>query len=37
MRLDLDGVVAEVTQNGWNHVDTRKFLDYHFFAVFTPR
>jgi ubiquinone/menaquinone biosynthesis C-methylase UbiE len=37
MRLDLDGVVAEVTRNGWNHVDTRTFLDYQFFAVFTPR
>lgn len=37
IRLDLDGVVAEVTQNGWNHVDTREFLDYQFFAVFAPR
>jgi ubiquinone/menaquinone biosynthesis C-methylase UbiE len=37
MRLDLDGVVAEVIQNGWNHVDTRTFLDHQFFAVFTPR
>ena len=26
MRLDLDGVVAEVTRNGWNHVETRTFL-----------
>jgi predicted methyltransferase len=37
MRLDLDGVVEEVTRNGWNHVDTRTFLEYQFFAVFTPR
>ena len=37
LRLDLDGVVREVEGHGWNHVDTRKFLDYQYFAVFTPR
>ncbi len=37
LRLDLDGVVEEITAHGWNHVDTRRFLDYQYFAVFTPR
>jgi hypothetical protein len=37
MRLDLDGVIEEISRNGWNHVDTRTFLDYQYFAVFTPR
>jgi hypothetical protein len=23
--------------HGWNHVETRRFLDHQFFAVFTPR
>jgi ubiquinone/menaquinone biosynthesis C-methylase UbiE len=37
VRLDVDGVVEEVTRNGWNHVETRTFLDSQYFAVFTPR
>ena len=37
MRLDVDGVIEEVTRAGWTYVDTRKFLDYQYFAVFTPR
>jgi ubiquinone/menaquinone biosynthesis C-methylase UbiE len=37
VRLDVDGVIDEVTRAGWTHVDTRKFLDYQYFAVFTPR
>ncbi len=37
LRLDVDGVIEEVELHGWNHVDTLTFLDYQFFAVFTPR
>ena len=37
MRLDVDGVVDEVTRFGWTHVDTRTFLEHQFFAVFRPR
>ena len=37
VRLDVDGVIEEVTSHDWNHVDTRTFLDHQFFAVFTPR
>ena len=37
LRLDVDGVIEEVELHGWNHGDTRTFLDYQFFAVFTPR
>lgn len=37
LRLDLDGVVAEIEGHGWKHVETRKFLDYQYFLVFTPR
>jgi ubiquinone/menaquinone biosynthesis C-methylase UbiE len=37
MRLDLDGVIEEITRHGWTHVETRTFLDYQYFAVFTPR
>lgn len=37
LRLDLDGVIAEVESHGWRHVDTRTFLDHQFFVVFEPR
>ena len=37
LRLDVDGLIEEITAHGWTHVDTRRFLDYQFFAVFTPR
>lgn len=37
LRLDLDGVIKEITAHGWDHVDTRKFLDFQYFVVFTPR
>jgi ubiquinone/menaquinone biosynthesis C-methylase UbiE len=37
LRLDIDGVIEEIKSHGWNHVDTRKFLEHQFFAVFTPR
>jgi ubiquinone/menaquinone biosynthesis C-methylase UbiE len=37
VRLDLDGVIEEVEAHGWKHADTRKFLDYQYFVVFTPR
>lgn len=37
LRLDLDGVIEEIEAHGWDHVDTRKFLDYQYFAVFRPR
>jgi ubiquinone/menaquinone biosynthesis C-methylase UbiE len=37
LRLDVDAVIDEVTRAGWTHVDTRRFLDYQYFAVFTPR
>jgi ubiquinone/menaquinone biosynthesis C-methylase UbiE len=37
LRLDVDGVVDEIEAHGWNHVETRRFLDHQFFAVFTPR
>lgn len=37
LRLDADGVVAEIVAHGWKHVDTRRFLDHQFFAVFEPR
>jgi hypothetical protein len=29
MRLDVDGVVDEITRNGWNHVETRTFPPCH--------
>ena len=37
LRLDVDGVIAEIESHGWNHVDTWTFLDHQFVAVFTPR
>ena len=37
LRLDMDGVINEIASHGWRHVDTRKFLDYQYFVVFTPR
>lgn len=37
LRLDVDGVIQEIESHGWRHVETRKFLDYQYFAVFTPR
>ncbi len=37
VRLDADGVIDEIEAHGWNHVDTRTFLEHQFFAVFTPR
>jgi hypothetical protein len=37
LRLDIDGVIDEIETHGWTHVDTRRFLDHQFFAVFTPR
>jgi ubiquinone/menaquinone biosynthesis C-methylase UbiE len=37
LRVDVDGVIEEITSHGWNHVETRTFLDHQFFAVFMPR
>jgi ubiquinone/menaquinone biosynthesis C-methylase UbiE len=37
LRLDVDGVIEEISQSGWKHVETRTFLDHQFFAVFVPR
>jgi ubiquinone/menaquinone biosynthesis C-methylase UbiE len=37
LRLDVDGVIEEIERHGWDHVETRRFLDYQFFAVFAPR
>jgi ubiquinone/menaquinone biosynthesis C-methylase UbiE len=37
VRLDVDGVVEEVTRHGWTHLETRTFLDDQFFAVFKAR
>jgi ubiquinone/menaquinone biosynthesis C-methylase UbiE len=37
LRLDVDGVIDEVEGQGWSHVETRRFLDHQFFAVFRPR
>jgi hypothetical protein len=37
LRLDLGGVIEEIEAHGWDHVGTRKLLDYQYFAVFTPR
>jgi hypothetical protein len=37
LRVDVDAVIDEITSHGWNHVDTRTFLDHQFFVVFTPR
>lgn len=37
LRLDVDGVVEEIDSHGWRHVETLRFLDHQFFAVFTPR
>jgi hypothetical protein len=37
LRLDVDGVVEEISQAGWKHVETKTFLDHQFFAVFVPR
>jgi predicted methyltransferase len=37
LRLDVDGVIDEVAAHGWTHVETRRFLEHQFFAVFTPR
>lgn len=37
LRLDLDGVVEEVVGFGWEHVDTRRFLDHQYFVVFRAR
>jgi ubiquinone/menaquinone biosynthesis C-methylase UbiE len=37
LRLDVDGVIAEIESHGWKHADTRRFLDHQFLAVFTPR
>jgi ubiquinone/menaquinone biosynthesis C-methylase UbiE len=37
LRLDLDGVVEEISAHGWRHAETRRFLEHQFFAVFTRR
>ena len=37
IRLDLDGVVGEIEAHGWDHVETRTFLDHQYFVVFKPR
>ena len=37
IRLDLDGVIAELGQNGWKHLETRAFMPYQYFAVFSPK
>jgi protein-L-isoaspartate O-methyltransferase len=37
VRLDVNDVIKEVELHGWKHVDTLRFLDHQFFAVFTPR
>ena len=36
VRLDLDAVIKEVESHGWEHIDTRKFLEHQYFAVFKP-
>jgi predicted methyltransferase len=37
VRLDVDGVIEEITAHGWDHVETQAFLDHQFFVVFAPR
>lgn len=37
LRLDLDGVIEEIEAQGWDHVETQKFLDYQYFVVFRSR
>ena len=37
IRLDLDDVVEEIESHGWDHVETRTFLDHQYFVVFKPR
>lgn len=37
LRLDVEGVVNEVEAHGWDHVETHRFLEHQFFAVFAPR
>jgi ubiquinone/menaquinone biosynthesis C-methylase UbiE len=37
LRLDLEGVIEEITSHGWKHVETRTFLPLQYFVVFTPR
>ncbi len=37
LRLDVDGVIAEISAHGWTHVETRRFLEHQFFAIFKPR
>ena len=37
IRLDLEGVVEEIEAHGWDHVETRTFLDHQYFVVFKPR
>ena len=37
IRLDLDAVIAEIEAHGWDHVETRTFLDHQYFVVFKPR
>ena len=36
-RLDRDGVVDEIEAHGWDHIETREFLDNQYFVVFKPR
>ena len=35
IRLDYDGVLSELDHYGWRHVETKDFLPYQYFAVFT--
>jgi ubiquinone/menaquinone biosynthesis C-methylase UbiE len=37
LRLDLEDVIREVNSHGWSHLETRRFLPFQYFAVFTPR
>jgi hypothetical protein len=36
LRLDQDGVIAEVEKHGWRYLESRDFLPYQYFLVFAP-
>jgi ubiquinone/menaquinone biosynthesis C-methylase UbiE len=36
LRLDRDEVIAEIEKHGWQYVESRAFLPYQYFLVFTP-
>jgi ubiquinone/menaquinone biosynthesis C-methylase UbiE len=37
VRLDRDGVIAEIEDHGWKHIGSSDFLPYQYFVEFTPR